>query len=242
MWFLVSPESISDSQIFLRGSEAHHMVSVLRKRRGDRVECFCGDGRRISGEIVESGKDFAQVKIEKDWIEPILSPRIVLGQSLAKGEKIDWVIQKGTEVGVSEIFLIEGERAVVHPKEHSKDRKAERWQRIALEASKQSQQPYVPILYGVVSLQEFFKRSSTTAEKVFFWERSKRQPKAYFRSLTKIPSEVWMAIGPEGGWSESEAELAQHYGFVDLSLGRSILRTETAAIVALSLIRYEFNV
>jgi 16S rRNA (uracil1498-N3)-methyltransferase len=241
MWFFVFPESISSSQVLLCGPEAHHMASVLRKKKGESVELFDGKGRRISGRISEVGKDLVRIEIEKDKVEPLLGPRVVLGQSLAKGEKIDWVIQKGTEIGVSEIYLIEGERAIVHPKEGSKGRKEERWQRIAIEACKQSQQPHVPVVHGIVSLQGFLEKASNVAERIFFWERSRRQSKAYFRSLSKTPSEIWIAIGPEGGWSDIEVEMAHRNRFVDLSLGRSILRTETAAIVALSLVRYEFS-
>ncbi|MBI4208189.1 MAG: 16S rRNA (uracil(1498)-N(3))-methyltransferase [Deltaproteobacteria bacterium] len=242
MWFFISPESVSDSQVLLRGPEAHHMASVLRKKEGESVELFDGKGRCLSGRILEAGGDFVRIKIDKDKVEPFVGPKVVLGQSLAKGEKIDWVIQKGTEIGVSEIYLIEGERAVVHPKESSKGRKEERWQRIAVEACKQSQQPYVPVVHGIVSLQGFLEKASNVAERIFFWERSEQQPKAYFRSLSKIPSEIWIAIGPEGGWSDAEVEMAHRNRFMDLSLGRSILRTETAAIAALSMIRYEFSV
>lgn len=217
------------------------MVAVARHRVGEIVPLFCGGGRRIDGRILKTGRDFVEIEIVHDWIESRRSPKIVLAQALSKGRKLDEVARKATEIGVDELFFVASERSVVRPTGRSKERKEGRWQRIVVEASKQSEQPYIPIVHGIVPLCDFLAKAPPSAQRLFFWERSERSPRTYLRSLLERPTEVWMAIGPEGGWTDSEVRRVREHRFIDLSLGRSILRTETAAIVALSLIRYEWG-
>src|SRR6476661_6526589 len=148
-------------------------------------------------------------------------PRVVLGQAVLKGDRMDWVIQKATELGVSAIAPLISQRVIARPRAERVRAQVDRWQRIALEAAQQSECWDVPIIEPPVELASWLS-STTSAHKLI---------------PTDPDSDVVLAVGPEGGWSESDHEMAHASRWTSVTLGSRILRAETAAIVAVTLLQ-----
>ena len=165
-------------------------------------------------------------------------------QALPKGEKLDFIIQKSVECGVYDITLFESERCVVKVKNDSEQRKNDRRNKIALEAAKQCGRGIIPQVYNTVSFKSMLDLASSADLVLFCYEGDNTEPLG--RVLKKFRSErdikdIAVIIGSEGGFAPSEADLANENGFVRIGLGKRILRTETAAIMALSCLVYEFE-
>jgi 16S rRNA (uracil1498-N3)-methyltransferase len=232
--FFASPFSIFDSRIVLDAEESHHLARVLRLMPGATVFAFDGNGVEYECEVARVHKDAAELQVIARLSNEIESPlELTLGQALIKGDKFDWVVQKATELGVTRIVPL--------VTEHSEFRKAEgrelrlqRWRRIALEATKQCSRRKLIELAEIATFAQFC--AAETGVKLIFSERGGSR-------LADVPraNSVTLAIGPEGGWSERELALAEAQGFLPMQLGNRILRTETAAVAAVTLAQYVFG-
>jgi len=161
---------------------------------------------------------------------------ILLAQALLKGEKMDWVIQKATELGVDRIVPLLATHSIVRPRADRIDHQHARWQRIALEAAQQSERWSVPAIEEPATVAELLSRSKSAASRILLAERSSGS------SLTTVPlpgpgGYIWLLIGSEGGWEEEEVAQALQHGFTAVTLGPRILRAETAAIAAVSVLQ-----
>jgi|SoiMethySBSTD1v2_1073268.scaffolds.fasta_scaffold00030_60 16S rRNA (uracil1498-N3)-methyltransferase len=163
-------------------------------------------------------------------------PRVVLGQAVLKGDRMDWVIQKATELGVSAIAPLISQRVIARPRAERVRAQVDRWQRIALEAAQQSECWDVPIIEPPVELASWLS-STTSAHKLILSERSEGASLMMITIPTDPDSDVVLAVGPEGGWSESDHEMAHASRWTPVTLGSRILRAETAAIVAVTLLQ-----
>lgn len=215
---------------------SHQMRRVLRLRIGDRITLFNGDGRERDASIVESGKSTAVVNItgpERAGIVPG-RPEIHLGQSLVKSDRFDMVVQKATELGVSAISAMETERSVVSlPADRARSR-LERWQRIAIEALEQSERADFAGIDGPHAFTDVL-RGHESSLRLIAAERTRST-----RLASVISSDcerVSVLTGPEGGFSDAELDAAQTAGWIAVSLGPTILRSETAGIAAVAMIR-----
>lgn len=232
--FFAPPSSLFDSRIVLDAEESHHLARVLRLVPGATVFAFDGNGAEYECEVARVHKDAAELQVIAQLSNEVESPlALTLGQALIKGDKFDWVVQKATELGVT--------RVVPLVTEHSEFRKAEgrelrlqRWRRVALEATKQCGRRKLIELAEVATFAQFC--AAETGVKLIFSERGGSK-------LAEVPhaNSVTLAIGPEGGWSEGELALAKTHGFLPIHLGNRILRTETAAVAAVSLAQYLFG-
>lgn len=226
-------------EAYIKGAEARHIKDVLRLRAGDKVVFFDGSGFEFTGEITGIGKDLISVAImearEGDTESPI---EIVLGQGIPKSDKMDLIIQKSTELGVSKIVPIYTERVV--PKSFSPN-KLERWRRIAVEACKQSGRVKVPVISEPVKIDEFIRSAEPSYLKLIPWEEEKETSLKKLLPASLENNKVSLIIGPEGGFTEPEIELAKKNGFLPVSLGKRILRTETVSLSLISIIQYIYG-
>lgn len=232
-----APEARETGQeLSLGGEEHHHLVRVLRLRPGDPLSLFDGKGRGFSARLVSVDRRQALVRVtgEEAAVESPL--HLSLAMALAKGEKLDWVLQKGTELGVSAFHPIASRRSDVRvAAERAADRVA-RWRRIALEACKQSGRTRLPAIHPPESLQQFVSRDLAGRRVVFDPGGTESLPRA---GAGERPAEpVVLAVGPEGGWAVEEVETLRRHGFAAVTLGPRTLRCETAALAAVALLQH----
>ena len=233
--FFAPPGHILASAIFLDPEESHHLVRVLRLLPGAIVYSFDGNGSEYECEVTRASKDRAELNIRARLSNEVESPlQLTLGQSLVKGDKFDWIVQKATELGVT--------RVVPLLTEHSEFKKAEgrelrlqRWRRIALEATKQCGRRQLIEIGEILSFEQFCATNTDELRLIFSERKGGNLAEMHGAKSLSI------AIGPEGGWSEQELLEAETSGFVPIHLGNRILRTETAAVSAVTIAQYLFG-
>jgi len=233
----IPPEEIR-GRIGLKPRDVRYLVRVLRLEEGDEVVVFDGRGQRYRCRLLEEGGSWSLEVSEELPPEPEPPLRVVLGQGLLKGEKMKWVIQKSTELGVWRIVPLITTRSIPIYEEGEVGLKVMRWRRIAEEASKQSNRASVPHIEGPVVLEEFARQAPGL--KVALWEGA-MTPLREVLSRGERPEEMSVVIGPEGGLSESEAVMLEQEGFSLCSLGPRVLRSETATLAALALLQHLFG-
>jgi len=231
-------KSVAEGTLSISGDKAHYLSSVLRCKKGDDLTIFDGKGNCFQTTILQINRKEILAKVEKKYpcvIESSL--KLSLVQGVLKGEKMDVVIQKTTELGVSEIFPVITERSQVH-----NTRKSSRWRRISEEASRQSGRSVVPLVHDAVNFMDFFSLLGSSEKiKGFIFYEKKGQNLKQVVSHVRQPHSFYIVIGPEGGFSKEEVSFAKSRGFVVVSLGNWILRAETAAISAVTLIQFLFG-
>ena len=244
--FFVEPDQIVGDLISIEGPDAHHIADVLRLSPGDPIIVCDGEGYEYQGDIIRYTKDEVTVQVLSVRKSVSESPiRIILAQGMPKKpETLELVIQKATELGVARVVPLITERAVVRLKEERLEKRLSRWNRIALEAAKQSQRAKVPTVDSPLNLTEFLETIPRDAFCLMPWEMEKSTgiKKALDWELNnRFARTVVVLIGPEGGFSEQEIDIACRAGAVPVSMGPRILRTETAGITALGIIQYELG-
>ena len=220
--------------VHLSTNDEHHILHVMRMKKGDEIEVV-SDGRVFLCRIDNTNPLEVSVihEIEND-VE--LKEEVTLLFALTKGDKIDLVLQKATELGVKKVALISTERTVVNYDNKDIDKKLTRFSKIMKEASEQSHRVIVPELLGVFDLKNLPKEVYSELNYVAY-EKDANDISGAFSNLEKGKS-ISILIGPEGGFSEQEINRLTTLGFIRTSLGKRILRAETAAIYALSVIGY----
>ena len=237
--FFISPDQVIDRHIIISGEDVRHIATVLRMKTGDELLLCDGKGTEYWTEIAQVSKSEITAEVKARSTREIRSPLITLCQGLPKSDKMDWIVQKSTELGVATIIPLVTERTIV--KIRDEDKRVSRWQKIAREAAMQSNRPDVPHVDRIKYFQEFIMTldPGPMTLLLFPWEEGTEPIKNVLRQMPGIKN-VIVLIGPEGGFSAPEAEMAKEKGFHLVSLGQNILRTETAAVAALSMIGYEF--
>lgn len=239
--FFIEDIDESSTSVRVKGEEFIHLKKVLRLKAGSVVAVFNGKGLELTGVIESIGADSAAVKIEGRTEAKKESPvKIILLQGLVKGEKPELIVQKATELGVSEVHFYSTSRTVpIISEEKSRD-KTLRLRKITIEAAKQCGRTAIPLL-SFVDLDEALKLGG--ALKLLFWEGEKSRgiKEIIKRPLPSPLGEVIILTGPEGGLSEEDASKAVSKGFISVGLGPRVLRAETAAIAAVSILQYELG-
>lgn len=247
--FFVEPDQIMGDSVTISGEELVHLARVLRLGPGSPITVCDGSGQEYRAVLQEVGPEMAMAQITA-IVNSLVEPRvkITLVQGIPKADKMDLIIQKGTELGICEFLPVFTERTVVELSGAKAQRRVARWQRIAKEAAKQSRRTIVPTVYHPMSWRECLAMYSEKGQGrlgLFPWEtfsgQGLREVLSVNPDLRQVGSslEIWLFIGPEGGWSEREAGEAGAMGIIAVSLGARILRTETAGIVAAALVLYE---
>ncbi len=239
--FFVSPSQIGKDTITILGSDVNHIRHVLRMEPSEEVHVTDGEGKKVYRCRIESFEE-DRVLLHILWTEEIgaeLPCRIYLFQGLPKSDKMEWIIQKAVELGVYEIIPMAAKRSVVRLDDKKAENKRKRWQSISESAAKQSKRLVIPEVRLPMSFSEAVAYAKDLDVKLIPYEQAEGMEKT--RSLLSAvrPGEsVAVFIGPEGGFEESEVELAKKQGFSAITLGKRILRTETAGMTVLSILMY----
>lgn len=235
--FYIDQQNIQDGKIRITGKDVNHILHVLRKKENDVLELCDSDNTLYTGCISFVDRDFLEVTIdrtEEDVSEP--KTQLTVMQCIPKGDKMGTVIQKCVELGVSEIVPVLSSRCVSRPE----NKKVERWNAISEEAAKQCKRGKIP---KVTDIMDFNRAIDETVSdlKIICYELEKSRT---LHDIRLIPDEIGaisVLIGPEGGLSEKEVEYACKKGFVPVSLGKRILRTETAAPTVAGIVMFCMN-
>jgi 16S rRNA (uracil1498-N3)-methyltransferase len=232
-------EAVSTGRVVVRGSDLHHLRDVLRLRAGDEVAVADPTGEQAVARVLTVGEDEAALEVVTP-LPAVSDPDVTLFQGLSRGPKMDLVVQKATEIGVRRIVPVVMSRSVVKLDAKDRGNRAERWRRIALEAAKQSQRATVPGIDEPVTLEEAAALLETFDVVLVPWEEAGAGGapgvgEALRAATADRASRAAIVIGPEGGMEDGEVARLRAAGAVAVSLGPTILRTETAAIVAVAL-------
>lgn len=218
----------------LDDNAAQHVGRVLRMQSGDALELFNGDGMDYPAVIEQVGKREVIVAIGEPHHNNSESPlKLVLGQTLSKGDRMDYAIQKSVEMGVTTIVPLVSERCDVRLKGDREEKRLRHWRGVAISAAEQCGRAVVPEIAPVMTLDEWFDYTRNTDVRLVLHHRSSQS----LASLTR-PDEVALLIGPEGGLTAPEIEAAEQRGFIPTTLGARVLRTETAPVAAIALCQW----
>lgn len=236
--FFVSPACIVPPAVSITGELLVHLRDSLRVAVGDTV-WFCDNaGRRYRAHITALTKHAMTGRIIETLDRPPQStPPLILAQALLKGEKMDWVIQKAAELGARTIVPIQSRHSIVQLKPERIEAQLARWQRIALEAAQQSEQWTLPTIAPPASLTALLAGCEPGMTTLLLAERQHGKSLRTVELPSDSTGSVLVLIGPEGGWSKEEIELAARAGCDIMTLGQHILRAETAAVAAVSILQ-----
>ncbi len=238
--FFVTEDQIGEETVVIRGSDVNHIRNVLRMRQGEPLFISGGEGTGYECEICHIGTDQVMARIlSRSDRTGELPARLHLFQGLPKGDKMELVIQKAVELGVSEVIPVITRRTIVKLDKKKVEAKTARWNAVAESAAKQSGRGVIPVVRGVLSFKEALAYAGPFPVKIIAYERAEGM-KTLREQLGRIRPgmDAGIFIGPEGGFEEEEISGAESAGAVPVSLGRRILRTETAGLMVLSVAGY----
>ena len=231
--FYPDPDPGPDGLALLSADDSRHALTVLRLKAGDRVEVMTS-GQRWLAEI--AGEENRIVRVRKLVPLPSSEPKlaITLFQGIPKADKMDWIVQKATELGVSRVVPVLMERSVVRFSAADGRKKTDRWQKISREAGKQCGRCVLPAIDLPLTLDQLAARPNLPALNVVPWEEAEGFGPLALREAYPVMESLGILIGPEGGISSREIALLKSKGFLPMTLGKRILRTETAGLAALA--------
>ncbi|CAG9619369.1 16S rRNA (uracil(1498)-N(3))-methyltransferase [Sutcliffiella rhizosphaerae] len=245
--YFVKNDQVNESSISITGEDVHHIVRVMRMNVGDDLLCSFSEIKKTAQcKIVEITNESVVVDIV-EWIETNseMPVRVTIGSGLPKGDKLELVIQKGTELGAESFIPFNAARSIVKLDEKKGKKKAERWNKIAKEAAEQSHRTVVPNVSEPASFSQLLEKSRSYDHKIVAYEESAKdgEKAAFAHTLQKLKhgESLLCIFGPEGGLSEKEIEKLKEYGFICCALGPRILRTETAPLFTLAAISYHLE-
>ncbi|MBR5387086.1 MAG: 16S rRNA (uracil(1498)-N(3))-methyltransferase [Clostridiales bacterium] len=237
-------EEPRDGFITLGQDDSRYISQVLRMRPGEQLEVMLKDGIEALCNVHTISKDsvtLSIVRTQQNTSEPPY--RITLYQSVSKGERMELTIQKCVELGVTKIVPVYSLRCVVRPDARKDSTRTQRWQKIALEAARQSGRGIIPEVTEPVNFEQALEASGTASLVLFPWEEEKgvTLKQALAGKAQEDLSEIAVFIGPEGGYDEAEAAKARESNAIPVTIGKRILRTETAGAAVLSMLLYNFE-
>lgn len=244
--FYLPPERCHGSRLTLDEDEAHHGLRVLRLRRGDQVSVLDGAGREYHCRVDAVTRSTVELMVERQDFLPNPNYSITLSQAVLKGKAFEFLVQKATELGVARLIPIITDRAVVQVSSEDAEEKRRKWEHVAIEAMKQCGNPWLPRIDGPIKFADALVSSES-------WDvslvaslhpdtrglREVLRPWASKAQKTLVSARVW--IGPEGDFTPEEMRLILQAGSVPITLGRLVLRAETAGLCALSILSYELG-
>ena len=241
--FFVDDAQIGKEFITIIGSDVNHIKNVLRMKPGEKIRVSNQKGQDYFCSIIELGDDFVQADIlDSEAANTELSSKIYLFQALPKGDRMETVIQKAVELGVHEIIPVAMKYCVVKLDAKKAENKRQRWQAIAESAAKQSKRSLIPVVHEVMSFKEALSYAKECKVNLVPYE-NERGMEATKEAVLELKKDdtISVMIGPEGGFSEEEIELVKEENMKIISLGKRILRTDTAAIATLSMLMLQLE-
>lgn len=246
--YFIAPGQLTSSEAVLTGDDAHHLLKVMRARAGEQIICSDGQGREVLAEITAIEPGLVRAAVVE--VLPLLAESAVhvwIAQSLPKGDKLETVIQKGTEIGATRFIPFLSARTVVQYDDRKEAKRVDRWRKIAKEAAEQAHRNRVPDVDAPITWKQLLKNVPEADAAFFCYEKpSGKQLRSALkeafpdRSAEKLQGcSVLLIIGPEGGFTEQELHEAEAAGCTAVGLGARILRTETAGMVGLTCVLYE---
>lgn len=239
--FFVPKSAVGGKYIKVGGEEAHHILDVMRLKELDKVITFDGTGKEYVGFIKEARrKDLVIEIVETRTPLHKEGSKITLIQAITKKDKMDYIVEKATELGVSSVIPVASSRTIPDWDEAKRSANAERWRKIALEASKQCGRSDVPLIGKVVSFGEGIKGSDSYDLAMIAVLNDETVPMKTILSGFK-GGNVAIAIGPEGDFTSDEVKDAKKANFRPVSLGKLVLKSDTAGLAAIAVLNYEFS-
>jgi len=244
--FYLPPAQCAGDHLRLTDREAHHALHVLRLRSGESVTVLDGAGQTLECEVSALARAEVALKVRVRNLIPPLPCQITLIQALPKGKIMDAIIQKAVELGAHRVITILSERVVSQLDEDGAEGKREKWQQVAVEAIKQSGAAWLPAVSAPVPLAQYLARPDTfDLTLIGSLQAERSHPRVYLAEYQtrqgRPPASVGVWVGPEGDFTPAEVTAIQAAGAQPITLGRLVLRVETAAIYCLSILNYELN-
>lgn len=245
-YYLKAEEWDQSGVLILRGNEARHCVEVMRTEVGEKVSIFDGEGTEAHCEIIELNSNETKAKVITKSKEPQNQVQLILAQAIPKGKNMDLILQKATELGVTEIIPVISERTIVKISNEEAQKKKEKWERVVLEACKQCGQNWLPKVSDIIDFKGFIKLNREFDLKLIAsLQNDSKRLKDWLEESKKggqetIESAV-VVVGPEGDYTPAEIALAKGESYFPLSLGPIVLRSETAAMHCLSILSHELR-
>ncbi len=240
--FFVSPEAIGDNRVVVRGTIVHQIRDVLRMQPGDEIVLLDNTGAAYRVELVMVERDVVRGRVVDKWkLETEPRAQITLYQGLMKGQKFDWVLQKGTELGIIRFVPVLSARCILGSLNDVSGGRVERWQRIIVESAEQAGRAVVPRLAAAMLFARACESAPPHGLSLIPWEGE--HDLGLREALQQVPpsKEINLFIGPEGGFSEEEITTAKEFGVTPVTLGPRILRAETAGLAAAAAVLYELG-
>ena len=239
--FFIPPNQIGQQHAVLTHADAHHAHTVLRLGRGDRIEIFDGTGKQYEAQIVRSDADEVHLLIVNSLPEnPDGSLELAFAQGYLKDKKMDLLIRQLTELGAARWIPFTARRSVALPPAARLTNRLQRWEKISLEAVKQCKRSRPMHIENVVSFEEALNFSTAYDLKLIFYEKE-NLPGDWESLQKRDPHRVFVMVGPEGGFEDHEVAAARRAGFHTLGMGPRILRAETAALAACTMVQMVFG-
>ncbi|MED1874518.1 16S rRNA (uracil(1498)-N(3))-methyltransferase [Brevibacillus borstelensis] len=240
--YFVEPHLFSEREVTITGDDVHHIVNVMRAKSGEEIIVSDGAGRSAIVRIDSlSGKEVVATVVELLREQRELPVQITIGQGLPKGEKMEWVLQKGTELGAFAFFPFSSERTIVKLDAKKEAKKLDRWRKIVKEAAEQSHRSILPELLAPVTFRQIVEESSRYTRAVIAYEKEGGTTLHEVLPALMPGDSLLVLIGSEGGFSPEEVAAAEAAGIRSISLGPRILRTETACQYVLAAASYQFE-
>lgn len=236
--FFITSDQVRNGGVTITGSLLHHLRASLRIRVGEDLRLV--SERQHVYRITVTSLDRLKLigRVQEAHEEPVPAhSTVTIAQALLKGDRMDWAIQKATELGAAAIVPLLTARTIVRPRPARVSTQQERWQRIAREAAQQAERREVPPIHPPIDATEFFRSHPPADLHLILGERDPGQSLATMALPDRADSHVILVVGPEGGWTREELASARECGFVPVTLGPRILRAETAALAALSVLQ-----
>ena len=242
--YFIPADRFGSDTVHITGDDAHHLANVMRAKAGDTVIVADGSGREAIVKVSSLSKNEISAEI-LELRESVSEPRvrITIAQAMPKADKMETIIQKGTEIGAAGFIPFNSERTIVQYDAKKEHKRLERWSKISKEAAEQAHRGRIPDIAPVCSWKELLGLAEKADAAFFCYEKESNLTLRKHLDRLKIEEKanIMLIIGPEGGFSEKEAREAEEAGCLTVSLGRRILRTETAALVGMSCILYEYG-
>lgn len=245
-YFILEDDNWKEKQVMITGDDVHHIRRVMRAKSGDEIICVDGEGQAALCEIHDISDDHVTAYI-LEWLQEDaeLPVDVTIAQGLPKGDKFEFILQKGTELGATGFIPVQAERSVAVWDNKKMRKKVKRFKKIVKEASEQCHRSKIPFIEEIFDLNRLLEVSGQYDALLFAYEEEAKKEtfQSFAEALKQLQTgaKLLICIRPEGGFSEVEANRLKEHGFQPVRFGPRILRTETAALYALSSISYHFE-